>query len=126
MLINVFKEAFMRHKIFSVIRTLLISFIINLIFLCIIAFMMWKLSLSDTQTKNILYVSYFISCLFGGFCFGHIFAQKRIIWGLCFGIGYFLLLLIMFFIFSQTKLSALAFIVLALCCLGGIAGAFLS
>lgn len=82
----------MRSKLIPVIRTLLLSFLISIIILCLMALLMWKLSLSDGQVKTGLYLSYLLSCLFGGFCFGHIFPKRRILWGLCFGIGYFVLL----------------------------------
>lgn len=116
----------MRSKLFSVARTLLISLLISILVLCVTALLMWKLSLSAGQVKTGLYLSYLLSCLFGGFCFGHIFPKKRILWGLSFGIGYFLILLILSMIFSGSALSPGVFVVLGLCCLGGSAGAFFS
>ena len=57
----------MRSKLIPVIRTLLLSFLISIIILCLMALLMWKLSLSDGQVKTGLYLSYLLSCLFGGF-----------------------------------------------------------
>ena len=108
----------MRSKLIPVIRTLLLSFLISIIILCLMALLMWKLSLSDGQVKTGLYLSYLLSCLFGGFCFGHIFPKRRILWGLCFGI--------VCVVVAKATLSYPAFLVLGLCCLGGCAGSFFS
>lgn len=116
----------MRSKLIPVIRTLLLSFLISIIILCLMALLMWKLSLSDGQVKTELYLSYLLSCLFGGFCFGHIFPKRRILWGLCFGIGYFVLLALVCVVVAKATLSYPAFLVLGLCCLGGCAGSFFS
>ena len=116
----------MRSKLFPVVRTLLLSFLISILILCLMALLMWKLSLSDGQVKAGLYLSYLLSCLFGGFCFGRIFPKRRILWGLGFGIAYFLLLALVCVIVAKGTLSYPAFLVLGLCCLGGSAGAFFS
>ena len=116
----------MRSKLIPVIRTLLLSFLISIIILCLMALLMWKLSLSDGQVKTGLYLSYLLSCLFGGFCFGHIFPKRRSLWGLCFGIGYFVLLALVCVVVAKATLSYPAFLVLGLCCLGGCAGSFFS
>ncbi|MFQ7512658.1 MAG: TIGR04086 family membrane protein [Lachnospiraceae bacterium] len=102
----------MRSKLIPVIRTLLLSFLISIIILCLMALLMWKLSLSDGQVKTGLYLSYLLSCLFGGFCFGHIFPKRRILWGLCFGIGYFILLALVCVVVAKATLSYPAFLVL--------------
>ena len=52
----------MRSKLIPVIRTLLLSFLISIIILCLMALLMWKLSLSDGQVKTGLYLSYLLSC----------------------------------------------------------------
>lgn len=103
----------MRSKLIPVIRTLLLSFLISIIILCLMALLMWKLSLSDGQVKTGLYLSYLLSCLFGGFCFGHIFPKRRILWGLCFGIGYFVLLALVCVVVAKATLSYPAFLFLA-------------
>ena len=99
----------MRSKLIPVIRTLLLSFLISIIILCLMALLMWKLSLSDGQVKTGLYLSYLLSCLFGGFCFGHI-----------------VLLALVCVVVAKATLSYPAFLVLGLCCLGGCAGSFFS
>ena len=43
----------MRSKLIPVIRTLLLSFLISIIILCLMALLMWKLSLSDGQVKTV-------------------------------------------------------------------------
>ena len=103
----------MRSKLIPVIRTLLLSFLISIIILCLMALLMWKLSLSDGQVKTGLYLSYLLSCLFGGFCFGHIFPKRRILWGLCFGIGYFVLLALVCVVVAKATLSYQPFLFLA-------------
>lgn len=103
----------MRSKLIPVIRTLLLSFLISIIILCLMALLMWKLSLSDGQVKTGLYLSYLLSCLFGGFCFGHIFPKRRILWGLCFGIGYFVLLALVCVVVAKATLSYPPFLFLA-------------
>lgn len=116
----------MRSKLFPVICTLFLSFFISVLILCLVALLMWKLSLSEGQVKTGLYLSYLLSCLFGGFCFGHIFQKRRILVGLGFGVGYFLILALLCLLFSKEALSYSALLVLSLCCLGGAAGAFFS
>lgn len=103
----------MRSKLIPVIRTLLLSFLISIIILCLMALLMWKLSLSDGQVKTGLYLSYLLSCLFGGFCFGHIFPKRRILWGLCFGIGYFVLLALVCVVVAKDTLSYPLFLAFA-------------
>lgn len=129
MLVNMFKEAFlMKSKIFSIVRTLLISFLISFLLLCLMALLMWKLSITAGQIKAGLYLSYLLSCLFGGFCFGHIFPKRRIFVGLGFGICYFLVLLLLSVLFSGSGplLLSGAPLTAGLCGLGGAAGAFFS
>lgn len=110
----------MRSKLIPVIRTLLLSFLISIIILCLMALLMWKLSMSDGQVKTGLYLSYLLSCLFGRFLlWTHSFLKGCILWGLCFGIGYFVLLALVCVVVAKATLSYPAFLVLGLCCLGG-------
>lgn len=128
MLVNMFKEAFMHSKIFSVLRTLLLSVAISLAAICLLALLMWKLQLSTGQVRIGLYAAYLLSCLFGGFCIGHIFPQKRILWGLGFGVIYFLLLVLFCAVFGGPgfAITAAMLLPLGLCLTGSAAGAFFS
>lgn len=118
----------MRSKLFSIARTILLSLLLGFAMLCIMALLMWKLQLSAEQLQIGLMASYVLACLFGGFCLGHILPKARILWGIAFGIGYFLLLLLLSVTAAghSVLFTADTLRILLLCIFGGACGAFFS
>lgn len=118
----------MGRKLFSLLRALLLCYLVSLLLICLSAVLLWKLQLKASQMHLAVYGIYGLSCLLGGLLFGHILEEKRVLWGAAFGLLYFLILLLLSVILARSPLvfSARMLISPAVCVLSGFLGALIS
>jgi putative membrane protein (TIGR04086 family) len=81
-------------KMFSILKGLLLSYIITAFILLILAFLMLKLDLSGMIISGGINFAYIISAFAGGFFVGKKVEQKKFLWGLIMGVFYFVVVLL--------------------------------
>lgn len=107
---------------------LLVSYIATALILFLLAFMLFKLNLSEQIVSIGIIVTYVLSCFLAGFLTGKKMKQKRFVWGLVMGIGYFVVLLVLSLILNKAPgaISDSLITTFILCAGGGMLGGMLS
>jgi len=116
------------QKAWRLVRTLIITYIISAVLLSILAFVLYKFRLPESQVTLGINAVYILSCLIGGFLAGKAMRSRRFFWGLLTGALYFGFLLLMSFLQDSGIVSETIHIatVFAMCTLSGMAGGMLS
>ena len=107
---------------------LLGAYIVTAVILFLLAFLLYKLSLSEQIVSIGIIITYALSSFLAGFLTGKRMKQKRFLWGLIMGLAYFVVLLLISAIVNKS-LGAVAdslFTTLMLCVGGGMLGGMLS
>ena len=109
-------------------RSLLVAYILSCILLLLLAFALYKLNLSKSQTDTIIYIVYVVACMLGGLIAGKTAGSRRFFWGLVCGLIYALLLLLLSILFHGGTLPELnEFLTVLGCCMaGGMFGGIIS
>ena len=117
------RRAFMRNLSFFV-RISMITIALSIILLLVLAGLMYSVHLSQNQISFGVFFIYIISCFFGGFLTGKKLKVRRFLWGLCFGIGYFLILFLFSIVLGSNITENLSHIlsVLLACAVSGMVG----
>lgn len=117
------RRAFMRNLSFFV-RISMITIALSIILLLVLAGLMYSVHLSQNQISFGVFFIYIISCFIGGFLTGKKLKVRRFLWGLCFGIGYFLILFIFSIMLGSNIAENLPHIlsVLFACAISGMVG----
>jgi len=109
-----------KSKILAFLRTLLISYVITGILLFVLAFLLYKFKLKETQVAFGVLAIYAITCLLGGLIIGKTMKNRRFLWGLLLGLCYFLILLGVSFLMNRGLSQDISnSITTMLVCLGG-------
>ena len=105
-------------------KSLLFSYIITGTLLAILAFLLYKLSLSEKTVSIAIIAIYIVATLFGGFVTGKRMGNRRFLWGLVMGCAYFVILAAASFIVGEGRLVVgnSFFTTVALCAGGGMLG----
>ncbi len=116
-----------RH-VLSAVKILFLSYLVTALLLLILSLFYYKLKFSTGTVTVLVFLIYVISCLIGGFLAGKHFLKRRAVWGLLFGLLYFLLLLGASFAAGKEIIDNMMNLtgVLAACLLSGAMGGFLS
>lgn len=109
-------------------KTLLLSYVVTVLLLFLLAFLLYKLKWGAEQASRGITLVYLISCALGGFLTGKQMGNRRLFWGLVWGILYFAVLLLLSFLVGKGLQgdTKAVLTVLAACLGGSAAGAFLS
>lgn len=109
-------------------KSLLFSYIITGTLLAILAFLLYKLSLSEKTVSIAIIAIYIVATLFGGFVTGKRMGNRRFLWGLVMGCAYFVILAAASFIVGKGSIEVgNSFLTtFALCVGGGMLGGMLS
>ena len=118
----------MRRKVMWVLKSLLISYVVTLILLMILALLLYKLDIGEGLVSAGIVSIYVISTLAGGILIGKMARNKRFIWGIGLGMGYFLILfLITLAVYRTINTDVLNVITTwILCTCGGMIGGMMS
>lgn len=73
-------------------KSLLISYILTAVLLALLAFLLYKLGLSEKIVSAAIIVIYVAATFSGGFITGKRMSSRKFLWGLCMGAVYFLVL----------------------------------
>lgn len=114
--------------VLSTVKILFFSYLVTAILLLVLSLFYYKLKFSTGTVTVLVFFIYVISCLVGGFLAGKHFLKRRALWGLLFGLLYFLLLLGASFAAGKEIIDNIMNLVgvLAACLLSGAMGGFLS
>ena len=115
------------EKVATVLKSLLISYIITGLFLLLLAFLLYKFSLPKQIIGIGVIVIYVLSTLAGGFILGKSMKLKKYRWGLGLGMGYFLILVSLSLIVNGgfQNVSGNLLLTMILCGGGGMLGGML-
>lgn len=118
----------MKKGFFSVMKSLIVSYIVTGLLLLLVALLMQKMGLTDNQVRLFVIIIYGASTIVGGYIFGKIKRSKRFFNGLLFGIMYFTVLVLVSALLNHGFENELSknIISLVICILGGIIGGIMS
>lgn len=107
---------------------LLGAYIVTAVILFVLAFLLFKLSLSEQIVSVGIIITYALSCFLAGFLAGKRMRQKRFLWGLMMGLAYFVVLLVLSAVVNKSvgAVTDSLFTTLILCAGGGMLGGMLS
>lgn len=88
------KLAHRNSKAITILRDLVISYIVTGILLLLLSFLMLKFDLSNAILSSGIIVTYILSNVIGGFLLGKSAEQRRFLWGLGMGALYFVILVL--------------------------------
>lgn len=84
-----------------ILKTLIAGYIITVLALLVLAFCLYKFSVSDNVISIGIYVTYGLSSLCGGLILAKGMQHNRLMWGALYGIIYFLILCVVSIIVSR-------------------------
>ncbi len=114
--------------VFFLLKSLLFAYILTAGMLLFLAFLLYKLQLSEKPVSIGIIVIYVLATLFAGFVTGKKMGSRKFLWGLLMGAAYFIVLAVVSLIVKQgpEALTNSFFTTLALCAGGGMLGGMLS
>lgn len=101
------------------------SFLITVLFLVLVAFVALKAGLGENVISGMMMVIYVLAPAVGGFVLGKKRKVNRFLWGLCVGIVYFIVYVILALLTKTVPFTDIAWVAVPVC-LGGMAGGMLS
>lgn len=109
-------------------KSLLFSYILTAAFLLLLAFLLYKLGLTEKVVSIAIIVIYVIATFFAGFVTGKKMQSRKFLWGLLMGGLYFLVLLVVSLLVNGNvgELGNSFFTTMILCAAGGMLGGMLS
>lgn len=112
----------------ALLKSLLLSYILTVILLGVLAFLLYKLRLSEKMVSGAIIAIYVAATLFGGFITGKKMGNRRFLWGLILGGAYFVILTVVSLAAGKggIQLGNAFFTTLVLCAGGGMLGGMLS
>lgn len=116
------------NKPLFLLKTLFIAYLLTGILLFSLAFVLYKLRLSNTQVQTGVYLIYILSSFLGGFLAGKKMKSRRFLWGMLLGGLYFVVLFLVSSLAGRPLESGLSYLllVLGICLAGGTSGGMLS
>lgn len=105
-------------------KALLVSYLISVLLLLLLSFLLWKFSWKESWVQAGIVVIYLASSFSGGRMAGNMAGKRRFLWGICFGIVYFAILIIVSAVFLPGGFAGAGRLlwVAAVCAVGGMAG----
>ena len=117
-----------QSKLTQMIKMLLISYLVTGVSLLILAFLLYKFELNESQVNLGILVTYILSCFVGSFVLGKSIRQHCFLWGMGLGASYALLLTAVTWMMERKIQGDMKsfFITYGLCILAGALGGMLS
>lgn len=115
-------------KALSILKILLLMYLVTGILLVILSALLYKMQLSESVVSIGIVLIYVVSGFLGGLLAGKIMKNKRFIWGMAMGGGYFLILVLGSIVFQHgIDMEITRFITtLILCTASGMIGGMVS
>jgi len=117
-----------KTNIFVLAGNLILAYIITVIMLLILAFLLYKLQLSEKTVSICMIVIYVGATFLAGFLNGRKMKKMKYMWGVLLGLAYFLILTVISLISgrAETMFGRDFFTTLLLCSGGGMLGGMMS
>ncbi len=117
-----------QNEIFLIIKILFAMYIVTGVILMLLAFLLYKMDLSENVINIGVILVYVISGFLGGFIIGKVKKARKFIWGMLIGGLYFLILMAASLIFNKGLGSDMTHFLstLVLCIASGMVGGMLS
>ncbi len=114
--------------VFFLLKSLLFSYILTAGVLLVLAFLLFKMQLSEKPVSVAIIAIYVLATLFAGFMTGKKMQSRKFLWGLLMGTAYFVVLALVSLAVKQSPdtLGNSFFTTLMLCAGGGMLGGMLS
>lgn len=114
----------MKDNVIRIVKAVVAAYVASFIFILIMAFMMYRLKLSEGQVKMGILAVYFVSSAIGGFLLSKSMGKRRLVMGLCAGVIYFAVLTLMSLVINKSINADAAQLIkaFAACSIGGIVG----
>lgn len=107
-------------KVLWVLKALLASYVVTGILLLILAVLLYKMELDEKAVSAGIIAIYITATLIGGLLLGKMAKVRRFLWGLCLGVAYFaLLLLITLGVYRTLDGSGVNILTTFILCAGG-------
>ena len=112
----------------SMLRSLILSYLLSALLLVILAFALYRLRLKEGQVNLMVFGIYFAACFLGGLAAGKGMKRRRLFWGFLAGLAYFLALFAVSWVMNRGSAIDLehSATVLGLGVLGGTLGGIVS
>lgn len=116
-----------RAPVAFLLKSLLFSYILTALLLAVLAFLLYKLNLSEKIVSAAIIVIYVAATFFGGFVAGKRMGSRKFLWGLLMGGAYFLVLAAVSLCVGKGSIQVgnSFFTTLVLCAGGGMLGGML-
>lgn len=107
-------------KVLSLLKSLLISYIITGVLLLMIAFALFKFGISENVVNIAIIAVYVVASFAGGFIAGKLVKEKKFLWGFLLGFMYMVVICIVSFILNGTiSFTGSSWITALIMCVGG-------
>lgn len=107
-------------RIIMMLKALLSAYVVTGGLLLVLAAMLYKMNLDEQKVSFGIIAIYVISTFVGGLVIGKLAGQRRFVWGMIFGVCYFLLLLLISLgVYRTFQGNAANMITIFLLCVGG-------
>ena len=109
-------------------KTLLFSYILTGVLLSLLAFLLYKVGLTESIVSIVIIVIYVAATFFAGFVAGKKLKSRKFLWGLLMGSAYFIVLAAISMVMGKPagQLGDSVITTLVLCAAGGMLGGMLS
>ena len=114
----------MSVKVLNMLKTMVISYLITGIMLIILSFGLYKMGLSEFQVSAGIIVTYALSAFAGGYIIAKKEKTRRLMWGIGFGILYFVVLFAISLLIGNDIDNSSAIRSVIICVCAGAIGAF--
>jgi len=121
-------DALNRPKLMIILKALILAYVVTGVLLLILALLLYKMELNESQVSIGIIAIYLIASFIGGWTAGKSSGSKKFIWGTIVGVVYFLILALISLVTKHTlEAPSLQMVTtLVLCVGGGLLGGMLS
>jgi putative membrane protein (TIGR04086 family) len=115
-------------KMLSILKGLLVSYLITAFVLLLLSFLMLKLDLSSAVISGGINFAYIASAFIGGFIVGKLIDTKKFLWGLAMGICYFVIVMLVSLLLNRVTPMPMGSLltVFIICSFSGMLGGMVS
>ena len=118
----------MGKNILSILKVLIVAYVITGLLLLLSAFLMFKFNLGEGQVRIFVMTVYGIATIVAGIIYGKIKGSKRLLNGACIGLIYFLMLMLVSLVINKGLEDEIHKIIISMiiCIAGGSIGGIIS
>lgn len=118
----------MKSYITAFVKAMLLSYVLSAAVLFALSFLLYQFDIKEEQLRIGILGTYVLACLLGGFYIGKKIRRRQFLWGMCVGLMYYCIHIVMMLIAEGiSPMQIIPATALALLCMGsGMMGGLLS